>query len=126
MTQQNKSSQYQLLKEIQAHGINIVSCGSCGSVILHRATDTEIECYDCKEVFQPDGCADLFHEEIQLVVGKLYFSDNDQDQVLEFVKENDGTIYFRHIWGKEKYSDNGNGLIPFPSCSYFKEKEDEK
>jgi len=58
-----RESQYELLQEIQAKGYNVVTCGHCGTVILHRVDDEDIECYDCNEVLNSEACPDLFHEE---------------------------------------------------------------
>lgn len=43
-----------LQQEIQNKaGINIVTCGNCGTVILHRMNDKEITCFDCKITSEP-------------------------------------------------------------------------
>jgi len=41
-------------------GINIVTCGNCGSVNLHRLEDTEITCMDCNFKSEPCDFPDLF------------------------------------------------------------------
>ena len=41
--------------------INIVTCGSCGSVILHEIGDTEITCHDCGFRSDSSDFPDLFH-----------------------------------------------------------------
>jgi hypothetical protein len=37
--------QIKLQHELQNLGYNIVTCGNCGSVLIHRTNVTEIECY---------------------------------------------------------------------------------
>lgn len=44
-----KETQLQLQQEIVAKtGINIVTCGNCGSTLLHRQSDTKTTCPDCE------------------------------------------------------------------------------
>ena len=53
--------QYDLAQEVIAKsGINIVTCGNCGSVNLHRLEDTEITCADCGFESEPCEFPDLF------------------------------------------------------------------
>ena len=53
--------QYDLAQEVIAKsGINIVTCGNCGSVNLHRLEDTEITCADCGLESEPCDFPDLF------------------------------------------------------------------
>jgi len=41
-------NQLELQKEIVAKsGINIVTCGDCGSTLLHRIEDENMKCPDC-------------------------------------------------------------------------------
>jgi hypothetical protein len=61
-------SQLELMAEIRAKAnINIVTCGNCGSVILHE-TDLEgtITCYDCKSEMDLSDCPDLFYHGMEL------------------------------------------------------------
>ena len=60
-----KASQYQLLQEMQAKGFNVVTCGNCGTVILHRTPTEQIKCYDCKFKSEPCDFPDLFHQELK-------------------------------------------------------------
>lgn len=60
------TEQVTLMEEIKTKaGINIVTCGHCGTVILHRQSDTTIECYsaECKDNEEKDvcDCPDLFY-----------------------------------------------------------------
>ena len=45
--------------------INIVTCGNCGSVLLHDIMDSEIECACCKSVMDLSDCPDLWYEGCQ-------------------------------------------------------------
>jgi hypothetical protein len=45
--------------------INIVTCGNCGSVLLHDRMDYEIECACCKSVMDLSDCPDLWYEGCQ-------------------------------------------------------------
>jgi hypothetical protein len=48
-------TQLELQQEIvKASGINIVTCGNCGSVVLHEVDQEQIECPDC--AFEGDPC----------------------------------------------------------------------
>lgn len=54
-------NQYKLLQEvIKNTGINIVTCGDCGDVLLHRLDGAEVVCPHCN--FTSDECnfGDLF------------------------------------------------------------------
>ena len=53
--------QYDLAQEvITKSGINIVTCGNCGSVNLHRVDAEEISCVDCGFESEPCEFPDLF------------------------------------------------------------------
>ena len=45
--------------------INIVTCGHCGSVLLHELNDEDIECACCKSVLDQSDCPDLWYEGCQ-------------------------------------------------------------
>ena len=56
--------QIRLQEEIQSAGFNIVTCGSCGSILLHRLDDEDnIECF-CGEQAKSD-CPDYWYEGCQ-------------------------------------------------------------
>jgi hypothetical protein len=42
--------------------INIVTCGNCGSVILHELNDQPIDCPFCKYEMDQSDCPDLYYE----------------------------------------------------------------
>jgi len=63
MAKKKKETQYDLLEEIIGKAeINIVTCGNCGTVILHRIEQTEISCPDCKFTSEPCDFPDFYHE----------------------------------------------------------------
>ena len=45
--------------------INIVTCGHCGSVLLHELNDELIECACCKHELDQSDCPDLWYEGCQ-------------------------------------------------------------
>jgi hypothetical protein len=45
--------------------INIVTCGNCGCVLLHKLNDEYIECASCKSVLDQSDCPDLWYEGCQ-------------------------------------------------------------
>jgi predicted RNA-binding Zn-ribbon protein involved in translation (DUF1610 family) len=61
MAKNTLKKQYDLSQEIVNNAkINIVTCGNCGSVILHRIEAEEIQCYDCGFKSEPCDFPDLF------------------------------------------------------------------
>jgi predicted RNA-binding Zn-ribbon protein involved in translation (DUF1610 family) len=53
-------NQLELQKEIVAKsGINIVTCGNCGSTLLHRIEDENMKCPDCGFESEPCDFPDL-------------------------------------------------------------------
>lgn len=57
------NKQHKLLLELQNKGYNIVTCGNCGAVIIHKTGKHKLHCYDCG--FSSDVCdfPDLFTKE---------------------------------------------------------------
>lgn len=52
--------QYQMQREIvNVVGINIVTCGQCGQVILHKVEQEEIKCHECGFESEPCDFPDL-------------------------------------------------------------------
>jgi hypothetical protein len=45
--------------------INIVTCGNCGSVLLHELNVETIECACCKQELDQSDCPDLWYEGCQ-------------------------------------------------------------
>lgn len=55
-----KESQLDLQIEVAMKtSINIVTCGKCGSTLLHRQEDTELKCPDCGHKGEPCDFPDL-------------------------------------------------------------------
>jgi predicted RNA-binding Zn-ribbon protein involved in translation (DUF1610 family) len=53
-------TQLELQLEVVAKtGINIVTCGNCGSTLLHRIEDENINCPDCGFDSEPCDFPDL-------------------------------------------------------------------
>lgn len=52
-------NQIELQHEIQKVGINLVTCGNCGSILLHRTSDTTIKCF-CGDMDVSD-CPDYWY-----------------------------------------------------------------
>jgi len=57
-----RDTQLELLEKIQAVGINIVTCGQCGAVILVKRNEEEHHCYNCNFVSDICDFPDLFYE----------------------------------------------------------------
>lgn len=47
------------LEVVAKSGINIVTCGNCGSTLLHRIEDENIKCPDCGFDSEPCDFPDL-------------------------------------------------------------------
>jgi hypothetical protein len=56
--------------------INIVTCGHCGSVLLHELNDKPIECACCKHELDQCDCPDLWYE------GCQNNSEFDEEEIL--------------------------------------------
>jgi hypothetical protein len=50
---------------IQLAKINIVTCGNCGSVVLHKTKDTEIDCPYCDRIMDVCDCPDYLYNGIE-------------------------------------------------------------
>lgn len=53
--------QVKLLKEIQEKGYNVVTCGNCPTVFLHRTGVNEVTCPVCKMTQDTSDCPDLWY-----------------------------------------------------------------
>ena len=56
--------------------INIVTCGNCGSVLLHERNDELITCACCKHELDQSDCPDLWYE------GCQNNSEFDEEEIL--------------------------------------------
>jgi len=55
--------QLHLMDEIRDKAnINMVTCGHCGSILLHRMNDEMINCYSCKRDMNTNDCTDYWYE----------------------------------------------------------------
>lgn len=52
--------QIEIQENMQKVGFNIVTCGSCGAVLLHETAEETIECFCGKEMDLSD-CPDLWY-----------------------------------------------------------------
>ena len=53
--------QRELYHEILAVGVNVVTCGNCGSTLFHRCGDEIITCPDCLFSDEPSNFPDLIY-----------------------------------------------------------------
>jgi len=56
-------SQLNILKEIQSIGYNVVTCGNCGGVVLHKIINNieTIECTHCNTTMDLCDMPDLYY-----------------------------------------------------------------
>lgn len=66
MTKQKiAENQIRLQREIQNAGYNIVTCGNCGSILLHELSDDKIDCF-CGRNMDLSDCPDYWYEGVEL------------------------------------------------------------
>lgn len=55
--------QIQLQEKMQLKGLNIVTCGSCDTLIIHECNDkADIKCHGCGITIAKSDCPDYFYE----------------------------------------------------------------
>ena len=54
-------NQMEIQEAIQHAGFNVVTCGDCGSVLLHETSDEEITCPHCGYASDPCDFPDLYY-----------------------------------------------------------------
>jgi len=54
-----KPTQKELMQLVLDSGVNIVTCGNCGDVLLHQRDDIEISCPYCQFTSEPCDFPDL-------------------------------------------------------------------
>ena len=55
--------QIQLQNAIQSKAdINIVTCGNCGSIVLHEREAEEIDCPYCNRIMDVSDCPDYLYD----------------------------------------------------------------
>lgn len=60
-------TQIDLQEEMQANGLNLVTCCNCDAVLIHKRTpitekEQPIVCYSCMEDVYPNDCQDYYYE----------------------------------------------------------------
>ena len=50
---------------VQLSGVNIVTCGNCGSVVLHDIKDSEIDCPYCDHILEVCDCPDYLYSNME-------------------------------------------------------------
>lgn len=53
--------QLELAKKVTTLGLNIVTCGNCGDVMLHKLSDEVIKCPYCLTEGEPSDFPDFFY-----------------------------------------------------------------
>jgi len=56
------NNQIKLAQEMQVSGFNVVTCGHCGTVNIHRMSQEDIECWSCGYSSEPCDFPDYFYE----------------------------------------------------------------
>ena len=56
--------QIRIQEKIQNIGFNVVTCGNCGSILLHELGDETIECF-CEREMNLSDCPDYWYEGCQ-------------------------------------------------------------
>lgn len=55
--------QLDLMDEVRRKSnINLVTCGKCGTLLLHKTKDEIVECYACKSMLAECDCPDFLYE----------------------------------------------------------------
>jgi rubrerythrin len=54
-------NQKELMNLVLQSNVNIVTCGNCGDVVLHKINDEEITCPYCSYTSEPCDFPDLFY-----------------------------------------------------------------
>ena len=61
------TKQIEFQNKIQSLGINLVSCGSCGSIFFHECNEEEnVECPFCYTDMAKSDCPDYFYDGLEL------------------------------------------------------------
>jgi hypothetical protein len=60
--------QYQLFVEmVDKSNINMVTCGNCGTILLHRRGDENITCFGCNHEMALSDCPDYYNIDEQYI-----------------------------------------------------------
>lgn len=61
------NAQIDLAKRVvSACGVSVVTCGHCGTVLLHDLNEAEVHCFGCNQEQDASDCPDLFYEGMSL------------------------------------------------------------
>lgn len=64
--QQIAEHQIELQLKMQSAGFNLVTCGNCGTLLIHETSDKEtIDCF-CGRAMSLSDCPDYWYEGIEL------------------------------------------------------------
>jgi len=114
--------QFNLVQDIRYKlDLNIVTCGNCGTVLLHKSDVENIHCYECNEQMEPCHCPDLWYdsdinnyEEVISIEPTITFADIIQvaeslslDVTIYEIKE----VFNRYNQIRENNEDNFSVII---------------
>lgn len=57
--------QIELQSKIQSAGFNLVTCGNCGTILIHEVGDEHIDCF-CGQRMALSDCPDYWYEGLEL------------------------------------------------------------
>ena len=56
-----KEEQYELQEQIFNKGFSVVTCGECGDVLFHKASEVDLTCPHCGFEGEPCDFPDLYY-----------------------------------------------------------------
>ena len=58
--------QIRLQEKMQSlSGVNLVTCGNCGSVLLHEMNEEQIDCFACGNMIDQSDCPDYWYSGLE-------------------------------------------------------------
>jgi ribosomal protein S27E len=45
--------------------VNLVTCGNCGSILLHETNEEQIDCFACGNMISQSDCPDYWYKGIE-------------------------------------------------------------
>jgi hypothetical protein len=58
--------QIKLMDDIRKEtNINIVTCGNCGTIVLHKMDEENIKCFGCMNVMNVCDCPDYWYQGVE-------------------------------------------------------------
>lgn len=90
--------QLDLADKMRDNGINMVTCGNCGTILLHEThtineiveEDLHIECYSCKREMDFSDCPDYWYE--GCIENPEFDEDEDDDGLTKDIDVDDVII----------------------------------